>query len=54
MPIHKLPEPLVEVLLRLSVAEVVDEDNALGVVVEDVAGVSVGMKPAHVHKFCIV
>ena len=40
----------VEVALRLAVAEVVDEDDACDVVVEDVARVAVRLRPAHVEQ----
>ena len=40
----------VEVALRLSVAQVVDENDAGDVVVEDVAGVAVRLRAAHVEQ----
>ena len=50
VPVHVLPEPLVKVLLGLPVAEVVDEDDAVGVGVEDVPGVAVGMETSDVAE----
>ena len=50
MPVHELPEPLVKVLLGLPVAEVVDEDDAVGVGVEDVPGVAVGVETSDVAE----
>ena len=47
---YALNASLVEVALGLSVAEVVDEDDAGDVVVEDVARVAVRLRPAHVEQ----
>ena len=49
---YALNPSLVEVALRLAVAEVVYEDNAGDVVVEDVARVAVRLRPAHVEQLC--
>ena len=40
----------VKVALRLAVAQVVHEDDASDVVVEDVAGVAVRLRAAHVEQ----
>lgn len=49
---YALDPSLVEVALGLAVAEVVYEDDAGDVVVEDVARVAVRLRPAHVEQLC--
>ena len=49
---YALDPSLVEVALGLAVAEVVYEDDAGDVVVEDVARVAVRLRTAHVEQLC--
>jgi hypothetical protein len=39
-------------LLRLSVAEIVNEDDAVEVVVEDMTTIAMGVTATDVQKFC--
>jgi hypothetical protein len=39
-------------LLRLSVAEIVNEDDAVEVVVEDMTAIAMGVTATDVQKFC--
>ena len=48
VPIHILSQPLFQVSLALPVAEVVDQDDAVGIGVEHVAGVAVGVEATHI------
>ena len=48
---HLLPPSPVKVSLRFAVAQVVDENDAGHVVVEDVARVAVRLRAAHVEQF---
>jgi hypothetical protein len=50
-PVHVLPKPLVEVLLRFFVAEIVNKDDPMSVVIKHVSRVSVRLKAPNVTKF---
>jgi len=50
-PVENFCQPLLEVKLWLSIAQVVDKDDAVEVVVKDVPGVPVGVAATNVEKF---
>ncbi len=54
LPKYNLAQPFFQVLLRLPVAEVMDENEAVVVVVEDVARVQVALAASDVGQFWLI